>query len=415
LALSPKGQRLWLISGNFWELKEHKIRKERRISDFIAAFICLSAAAAGLCFFCRDLLRAMDQKTEAAGIVSVKENAVLRRPANRVLWDRLFVDSPVYSGDLIRTAGLSTAVLNLSGSHIGLAENTLMRIIAEEGAPQIELYSGELILKSGPEAVFLKTPFDGTGLFIAEMVPETALNAAVREEGMILRVMEGKILLSGGGQIREADAGSVLAFDARGSVPQPAVPRAVTNPRRNGRYLRSKSEPLNITFTWNRFNIDPEDLLKLEIAEDLNFTRIIKFIPAYDIAVTALDPGLWYWRLSYGKEVLDSGRITVKEASGPLLFSPAENQLFRYSGREPEIYFRWSPIEGTSQYILEVSKTRDFDVPQIVREAQGISLTCWGLEPGTWFWRVRPVFPFGYEGSPGVSSIASFQIEISAK
>jgi hypothetical protein len=119
---------------NFWLL------------DVLVVVFFLSTAAISLHLFRLDLFRTLEARDEEpAGIIIVKNNIVQRRYADRTIWDRLTVDSPVYSGDLIRAADLSDATIDLDENKIGLNENTLIlieHIMGEKGPFRIELKEG---------------------------------------------------------------------------------------------------------------------------------------------------------------------------------------------------------------------------------------------------------------------------------
>jgi hypothetical protein len=146
---------------------------------------------------------------------------------------------------------------------------------------------------------------------------------------------------------------------------------------------------------------------------DRNFTQLSRRIENLGAgAETALDAGLWHWRLSFGDTVLSSGRISVADAAGPALLNPAMDRLFRYQEDSPvNLRFEWSETEEASHYILEVSDTQDFADPRIRKQADAVFLTDSSLGPGTWYWRVIPVFSSVYEGSAAFSPAALFRIE----
>ena len=102
--------------------------KSRRISAADAGVICacLLGTAAFLGLFQRDLyrsLRLIDQ--EPVGFVASKSRAAMRRFQDRIIWDRLQKDSPVYNGDFIRTAEHSEAAVSFpGGAMVGVSENT---------------------------------------------------------------------------------------------------------------------------------------------------------------------------------------------------------------------------------------------------------------------------------------------------
>ncbi|MCL2185275.1 MAG: LysM peptidoglycan-binding domain-containing protein [Treponema sp.] len=388
--------------------------------DLLVVIIFLSIAAFSILLFRNDLMRSIETRDETpVGQIIIRNNVVQRRYADRVLWERLFVDSPVYSGDLIRAADLSAASIHIDENQINLNENTLIRITQApdgKGPFHVDLREGNLSVSTS----------SGTGLILNIMgkqvhaAPGTVLNAELGEEGMVVRVSEGNaVLIEESGESRELSQGMIIAHDIEGTELIIAA-AVVTYPQPNARFLKSTEEMIPISFSWNRINLKPEDTLHLQIANDKNFTRNIHLIQGLDSNAQSLfDTGNWHWRLLFvqtglADSVLSVGEFTVTDGSGPDLLSPVMNSVFRYHTDPPQLRFQWLEKSGASYYILEVSDTHDFANLVIRRQVTAASFIQSELGEGTWYWRVRPGFSSAYEGSTGYSSISYFRIEKSA-
>jgi len=82
--------------------------KRLRLADIIIVILCLSITVCSVNLFRNDLYQTIRlQNVQPVGTITIKNNIVQRRIADRVLWDRLRVTSPVYLGDIIRVAELS--------------------------------------------------------------------------------------------------------------------------------------------------------------------------------------------------------------------------------------------------------------------------------------------------------------------
>jgi len=107
--------------------------KFRFFEYFIFAILILIAVIS-IDMFRHDLLFTFNLKNvEPVGTVVVKKNTVQRRIDNRVLWDRLSRESPVYAWDTIRVSDISSATLYIQNNSIDLKENTLVRIVPSLG------------------------------------------------------------------------------------------------------------------------------------------------------------------------------------------------------------------------------------------------------------------------------------------
>jgi LysM repeat protein len=391
--------------------EKRSVRKSPLVDVFVI-LVFLSTAVYSLYLFRLDLLRTIDSMdAEPAGIIIIRNNVVQRRHSDRVLWDRLFVESPVYSGDLIRAAELSAATVYIADNQINLNENTLIRIqqmLGWESPLRIELKEGNLSLTAGAESKGITLDLMGRQV---QAAAGTLLNAVVADDGIEVQVNEGNAVFIEEGRVRELSEGTVIAQDASG-VDRVRPTAVVLRPQPGARYLKNSLQPLMVGFMWNRGNFEEGETLRLEIAADKFFVKSLRAIDGLVSGAQApVDAGLWYWRLSLGDVVLSAGQFTVADAAGPDLLSPAMNSVFRYHSDLPQIRFQWSGKSGASHYLLEVSDTGDFIHPQISRQLSAASFIQPELGQGTWYWRVRPVFSSVYEGESAYSDIASFRIE----
>ena len=389
--------------------------KSFRFIDILVILIFLSTAAFSIYLFRTDLMRTIETRDEEpAGFIIIRNNIVQRRYADRVLWERLFVDSPVFSGDLIRAAELSAATIHIDENQINLTENTLIRIQRSNGGRgpfSVELREGNLSV----------TTSAGNGIMLNIMgrqvhaAPGTVLNAEMGEEGIVVRVSEGTASFIEDGQSRELTSGMIFAQDIEGTELIIAA-AVVTQPQPNARFLGNSRDMMPVNFIWNRINLAPYDALRMEIAEDRNFNRNLRTIEDLDNQVLVyFETGNWHWRLSYGESVLSVGELSVIDACGPELLSPVMNSIFRYKDILPQIRFQWSEKQGSSHYILEICNTQDFTNPQSRRVNANSFIQSPMMLPelgqGTWYWRVLPVYSSAFEGSPGYSPVSSFRIE----
>jgi len=379
-----------------------------RDSDMIVIFICLLGTALSLFMFHRDLFMSLRSSSQLAGTVTLKHNIVQRRLRERVIWDRLAEESPVYDGDYIRVANLSGATLNVDENSVELDENTLIRIQITNGVTTIDTFTGRMNVSSGEDSGIILLHL---GDKIVETSPGTAFSASSGENGIELHITEGTATVTQDGLAVELTAGDVIVNDAQGNeVLKPMA--VVMQPKSNAAFLKTEARLLNVDFIWKKINMPPVSPVRLEIAQDRGFNNITRVLENLDTsAVCALDTGLWQWRLSFENTVLASGRVTVTEASPPLLLSPAQGVLISYRRVLPEVQFRWSEVSQAVNYILRVSSSPDLSNPQIEMAVQGTTFITPNLGSGTWYWRVQPVFSNAYEGDTLASQTSFFKIE----
>jgi hypothetical protein len=143
--------------------------------------------------------------------------------------------------------------------------------------------------------------------------------------------------------------------------------------------------------------------------------------------------GIYYWRAYSVSEVEaeikqsgTSGRLSVIYGPAPALIRPEPDEVFSFKTSRPGIRFQWAGNEGAntagggpSAYLVEAATNRNMQDSVFRIQVQGTggntgSLVYSGLEPGTYYWRVTPVYSREYTGTSPVSAIASFRIERAA-
>ena len=426
-----------------------------RFSDFFIIVFFLFIAFVSVNLFRLDLTRTINLKNvKPVGAVIIRQNIVQRRLADRVLWDRLANESPVYMGDLIRVADLSSAILQIEDSSVDLSENTLIRITraADGKSLQIEMSEGNLSLSSAPDSGRISLDINGLQI---QTVSGTVLAVKTEEKNIRLQVNEGTALFSmpssgqeaalprgsaagsqqpEAGIMQEINAGSLVSFEVQPAAPVQGLPgenlsgisapantivvvreaktAAVIRPAANARFINNSRNPFTVNFSWNRNNFNDDELLRLEIAADRYFSRIITVREILDKQTEiAVDNGQWYWRLTYENTVYDEGRFSVTDGSGVRLQSPAVNSVFKFENELPIINYNWDEIAEASSYLLEISDTPDFAHHKIRRQSLVTFYSDSSLGEGTWYWRVMPVFPSVFTGSPAFSQISQFRVE----
>jgi hypothetical protein len=381
-------------------LPDHPARNWSRVRDFLIYGVCVAGILISLNFFRLDLYRTLTRQSEQpVGTITFKYNAAQRRFVDRVLWDRLQRESPVYNGDFIRTADLSEATVTFTnGSVVNLVENTLIQIHDDSRGARVEIGEG---------GVSADAASSSSGLVLASGGSEIAM-----ETGAVVRAgVDGGDLV-----FRLVDGNASSTGDTETT---PAGPEAAAlSPRPSARLLNPGQEKLSVTFRWERINLEPEDLVRLEIAADRKFTRsVFQEDLAGDSVNVELETGSYFWRVtalragdSGVSNSLNTFPLKVISAAAPVLITPAEGHRYQFRIKKPAVRFQWTQPGDAASCLLEAADNPEMVNPVLSRQVNGTSLYFSELGPGTWYWRVRPVFPASYEGSAAEAAPASFTI-----
>jgi hypothetical protein len=409
--------------------KNTKFRAKRPLLDGLVVFLCLSGTFLGVYLFWQDMNRTLTKLSEIpVGIVSFKHNAAQRRFSDRLLWGQLQKEAPIYNGDLIRTADLSdTTITFANGDAIDLAENCLIQVFFSEKGARVELAEGMVNVNAKGDGLVLVSG-DKEVSFTAGSV--ATVGADTNTQGFNLQVVEGNAALSTPTGTQTVMTGSAITVTADGTTAMNSQV-VILSPVPNQRILNPSDALMPVTFSWQTVNFSGDEQVRLEIAGDRRFTRLIHTHDEDDhiTATIELPSGIFWWRAyavtpqAGGAEAsaaapaqAATGKLSVLYAPPPVLISPAEGAAYAYRVSPEAIRFQWAnppgaDLDQATGYLLEAADNPARERPQLSTTVQGTSFLYAGLEPGTWYWRVRPVYPDEYTGTPVPSPWVSFGIE----
>jgi hypothetical protein len=387
----------------------------KHINDILIYGLCVIGILVFLNLFRIDLFSTLTRQTEQPiGTITFKYKAAQRRFVDRVLWDRLKKESPVYEGDFIRTAEVSEATVTFAegSAIINLAENSLIQIHENDGGVRIDINEGGISASAAGSDLVLVS-----GDKLIEVDQGGVVKTDLAGGDFTLRVLEGTASLSGTGDsgfTETLSAGETIALGEDG--PRPLREAAALYPRPQARFLNPNPGNFSLPFRWSRSGLDPEEPARLEIAADRSFSRIVFDTELVsDTAAVELEPGSFFWRVSL-VNIEDPGpssnilSFKILSAPAPVLITPAEGYSYQFRMKKPSVRFHWTEIAEAAFYILEAADNPEMTNPALSQEVRGNSLYFSELEPGTWYWRVRPVFSADYEGAAAEGVPASFSI-----
>jgi hypothetical protein len=375
-----------------------------RFVDLLVILLCLGGAAVCFNLFWLDLFQTINaQNKKPVGVVTIRRNTIQRQLQGRVIWDRPFIGAPLYEGDLLRIAELSTLVFQREEADFEYSDYQMIRI------PPVDMdgtfkANGNVVVRFGERGG--NVIVNGSRV---EARAGTILKSEAGDDGTKIKILEGeKVKITHDGKTQERSAGESSSWDLNGN--EKIEPSAtVTSPQPNAQFYKSNPENINIIFAWNKRDIERNEALRLEIAENRNFTRIIH-VRNYSTngAQVSLGAGAWYWRLYYGDNILEEERFTIIDAAPPALIYPIKDSILYYNDAAPELCFQWGETAEAVSYLLQVSDTPNFLSARINVRTDAHSYNAI-LGPGRWYWRVRPVFSSSYTSD--TPAISSFSLE----
>ena len=402
-----------------------KLKNDLAVPFWIAVSLCLVCAGINTHLFYRSFFRALEKfNEEPIAKITFKYKTAQRKFLDRVIWDRLQQNSPVYNGDTIHTAELSEATIWFDdGTILDLAENTMAQVFKHnDGTLGTDLASGNATVDSSAEGAGLTLT---TASVNVEVKAGTILSAAktAESQSVNLSVQKGQAQLEDGTEIT-TDKALVLATNEDGSLVTGEDGNAIAvrsgfivkEPQANQKYLYYTADAKAVDFAWDSFGDESKTQnIKLTVANDRNFTRGVKEVTAQGLNHLSmnLEKGTYYWRLDAGEEgvTAQTGRIQVIQSLTPNQLVPAEDYSYQYRKKTPSLRFIWTEADSATAYNFAISRSPDMANPILQQRTSASSIIISTLEEGRYWWQVTPFYVVNRTGLANPSEVKSFRIE----
>ena len=402
-----------------------KLKNDLAVPFWIAVSLCLVCAGINSHLFYRSFFRALEKfNEEPIAKITFKYKTAQRKFLDRVIWDRLQQNSPVYNGDTIHTAELSEATIWFDdGTILDLAENTMAQVFKHnDGTLGTDLASGNATVDSSAEGAGLTLT---TASVNVEVKAGTILSAAktAESQSVNLSVQKGQAQLEDGTEIT-TDKALVLATNEDGTLVTGEDGNAIAvrsgfivkEPQANQKYLYYTADAKAVDFAWDSFGDENKTQnIKLTVANDRNFTRGVKEVTAQGLNHLSmnLEKGTYYWRLDAGEEgvTAQTGRIQVIQSLTPNQLVPAQDYTYQYRKKTPSLRFIWTEADSATAYNFAISRSPDMANPILQQRTSASSIIISTLEEGRYWWQVTPFYVVNRTGLANPSEVKSFRIE----
>ena len=379
--------------------------------DFLIAATCLSVFAGSLWLFWNDLNKFSTRSDkDAIATITFKYKVAQRKFTDRVVWERLQQNSPLYDEDTIKTSDMSSATITFNGGEVlSVHENTMVQIFkSSDGSVRLSVGDGGVEVdtsesKASSMAIEMK---DGS---LVNLEAGSRLSATSRADG------ESNIQLQSGSGVVAGEvplsAGQTVKVE-NGRVQK--VPLSVTSISNDLLILNNEKTPAPVHLEWVAEEASSSGRFVVQTSRSKDFDKIeseieVQNLNYADIPVTE---GNVYWRVfeEHDPEKVVSGKIRMSNLIPPELSTPGDNATYKYRKTLPQIPFSWEESQFAQYYRLEVSSTPDFYSTEISKDIQGLNYVASELEEGTYFWRVIPYYSLNNTGFKGSSKVAGFTI-----
>ena len=231
-----------------------------KLIDAAIILLCIAGSFFSGAAFWKEYDRTLSKLNEdPIGTITFKKRTVQRKFLERVAWDRLRQESPIYNGDTIRTIEVSEAVITFKDitTRLMLNESTLIQIFySDKDGARVDFSGGNLAVDSGTKSVKVTS---GS----SQIIIDGQANLYKGDEGFSLSVTDGEVNYDG----ENLNRGDIYALDSNGiRTAAPAI--AITSFGSSMRALAASGDRAVVTFSWNAANFNPGTRVIVDIAAD---------------------------------------------------------------------------------------------------------------------------------------------------
>ncbi|TGK42685.1 hypothetical protein EHQ12_04870, partial [Leptospira gomenensis] len=341
-------------------------------------------------------------KKERVGNITFKYRTAQRKLSDRMIWQDVEQNFPIFNHDSVRTDELSEAVVTLvSGTKLELDPRSMIVIHLKEDEEMFELEEGSLkVLSSKPvRLVSGKTELKAVeqSMFRITRSEKTGENLIEIDKGNLGWIRADKDVET----IKEGH--NVRIYE--GDLNPIAKTWELTEPPDNHRIFPESGEA-KVGFRWKANSKNPSVILEVALSRDFHPLILKKEFKGENFEA-GLPEGIYYWRLSSAdrKNFSSVRKFRILPNPPVTLLFPLKNT--NLEGNQLQS-FRWKPSRLATGYILEISESSDFKTnpKRLTVFKTSISIP---LSEGKYHWRVRSFSSL--PGTESVSEIRSFQVE----
>lgn len=405
-------------------MKKKKIKSRSRVLDFfvICFFLLLSASCVFL--FYKEFV-ASSVRTDKTKIAEVtyKNRIVQRKYNDRVVWERLQLESQLYDADTIRVSANSMAVIHVcdrENTEITLSENSMIQIFSsDDGIFSISVDTGNLEIQTSDSDSDIQLMMNNNS--VLNLKAGTHLSTRSSEVGNDFVIYDGNAtLINSNGEEILIPKGQTIKQNSQGKTI--VLPVTVTSIPVDSKILNFDDKPVYIDYDFAlKEEFKNQDII-VDLSLNSSFTSIEKTYESkqgekLNIPLIAKKV---FWR-AYPKSFQDApenieeqashGIIDVISVSELSMLSPSQDAQFTYTSSYPLINFSWVEDEYANNYKVEISNNENFSSILLSKDCESTSVNIQTLSEGNYYWRVTPFYSLDTVGYKEQTQVGRFSIK----
>ncbi len=336
---------------------------------------------------------------ESVGIVRYKYHVVMRKYSDRMIWEDVDPDTPVYLFDAVLTKEKSDAEIVLNnGMKLDMDPNSMVIIDMIDDQIGIAMQSGSVRAETNNSNSFIVTE-DGTMIQLKSASARITNN----QDGLQLDVKSGKTHVTAQGKQAEVRQGETLLLDKKTGTRSIVKSQIQAGTPDDGSLFATDQSDATVTFKWQAKDASEQNLL---IADNptLDNSRKIN-VTGKSSHSEKLPPGNYYWQVQAKDKnkipiTSQTANFKIKREATAIALLPKSGAIF---SEDEAILFRWQSSDEKAPMVFRLAKDRNFTQPVMERKIGKDRLLLDNLKPGEYWWRVD-----SYSGKPG--SVQSFKV-----
>lgn len=378
-------------------MTKKKTRYKSALLNTLIVLLFLSLSGASLWLFYKDLTASSTRSDkDQIATVTFKHKIAQRKYNDRVIWERLNQDSPLYSGDTIHTANLAQADIGCqNNAAISIFENTMLQIFLDkDGNLRVSVGSGNIQVDATNATSDVVLQMEGASL----NVRGAKLNA---QEG-IISVLQGSAELDG----QNFTAGQSARVLENGGVAR--MPITVTSlapfqtillfADAGGAAIPSDAVSQSVLLEWAPVQSAKNIIVETSAQKDFSVVKDSFTVSGKNKVELPAAEGALFWRVYFEDEPQNAaqGKINFEEVPAVQARFPQDSGVFSNYKQPAQINLVWSGNDYAQKYKVELSKDAAFTQVELLQETNSQNLALGALPQGEYFWRVTPCYPDGY-------------------
>ena len=397
---------------------QKKIKFRSPLIDFLVVVFCLSVSGCFIWLFWQDLNKTTSRTDkDAIATISFKHNIAQRKYADRIVWERVQQNTPLYDNDFIRTVDLAQATITFrDGTTLDVYENSMLQVSwSEETGVRLSIDGGDIQVAASDKAKNVAIRLADGSTVNMDAGASLSARSDTKENRQNIEVKGGSAnVQTQTGQVTTVSFGQSVNIGENAEIE--VVPLTVISPAKETRLLSfdSSSRPVSVEWRQSRQIDSNNQKVTVQTSRTRDFKELLQSKTITEGSKTQIQSakGTIYWRVfnDSTKDNPSTGRITTELVPPVNSIAPQSGTNYTYRINKPRITFRWQANDFADSYRFMAAKDSAMKeiVSDITTTESFVNLD--SLESGTYYWQVMPYYSLNDTGYLAANEIRNFTV-----